>query len=105
MTAWTAGEQEADMADEREQIGACECCGTTIRDGDPHFSYSDGPVLCEEHAPLKSEMVAELRDWASRDPFIEDESLNYPTAADVIARAEKLEAEISASGDCKVLTH
>lgn len=92
------------MTDERDPIGKCECCSTVIHEGDPHFSYSDGPLLCEEHAPLKSEMVAELRDWASRDPFIEDESLNYPTAADVTARADQMEAEIAASGDRKVLT-
>lgn len=91
------------MAD-KEPIGRCECCRRIIYEGDPHFSYSDGPVVCEDHAPLKSEMVKELREWAKSEPFIEDESLNYPTVADVIARADQLEAEIATGGDCKVLT-
>lgn len=93
------------MSIEREPLGKCECCDRIICEGDPHFSYSDGPVVCEDHAPLKSEMAKDLREWAAGEPFIEDESLNYPTVADVIAKADQLDAEIASCGDCKVLAH
>lgn len=84
------------------QIGACETCRLPVYEGSPCHMTADGCVLCEEHAPMLSDVLRQYREIVAEDPFHPGD-LPFDTPEEMRETIASLEAEIAATGDRKVL--
>lgn len=52
-------------------VGKCDQCGRALFVGDRAFSYDDGPMFCEQHAPTWTERREELDDLKRDGIFVD----------------------------------
>jgi recombinational DNA repair protein (RecF pathway) len=75
-----------------DDYDTCETCGELIFVGDEQFSFEDGPVLCGQHAPSRSELKKHLEECLATGNF-DPEEMQF--MKDGIAN---LEANVAAGG-------
>lgn len=85
----------ADLEQTREQLieddageaiaGKCDQCDVVVFVGDRAFSYEDGPMFCEAHAPTWKERRDELDDLKRDGIFVDSfESAEDAEATDAL---------------------
>jgi hypothetical protein len=81
-----------------QAIDKCEVCGEPISDGDKSFRTSDEIFLCEKHAPMLSDCIAEHEDILSRVPWNPGE-MPYETRKEMVRELNIMKAQLAQSGD------
>ncbi|MBK1793404.1 hypothetical protein JHL21_02690 [Devosia sp. WQ 349] len=87
---------------DNEDLLTCEHCGKSFPGTEPHYAFSDGPWLCEEHAPSLSDAIAQHEQflaYGENDPV----DFDYETREDMEAALADMKADLDANGDRKLV--
>lgn len=80
--------------------GKCESCNRLLFEGEQGFRYTDGPILCAEHAPTWADIRSETQEVAEAadGDTVDDDALADRTA--VLAQCAEREAAGTLNDKC-----
>ncbi|TPW33212.1 hypothetical protein FJU08_01205 [Martelella alba] len=87
----------------REALSDCEACGKLIFEGDPQCSTSDGITLCEDCAPMLSEVLDQAREIEREHDEDRLADWNFDTFDELREWINESAYKIAHAGDRKVL--
>ena len=96
------GQYIEDLYEADDTVAMCEGCEKTITDGQHYHVTADVVYLCEECAPMLSEIAAQYDEILSTIPFDPGE-LDYASPREMRVALNLMRSEIDQKGDRKVL--